>query len=249
MDDSKRPARGSVLWTSPRLVAINKPAGLSLATGSGGEAAVRRLLGALSPEDLLHHALRPAELFLVHRLDEGTSGLVLLARDKAMHAAAARAFEKALARKSYLALSWGSPETTEGRWEWPLGPDRVDRRKMRADPKGKRAVTLFEVLGRASLVSLLELRPETGRTHQIRVHMAQAGHPIVGDDLYAGPLHRSVEDPRLRTALMPFRPLLHAWRLALPELLDSPPAALEAPWPDDFQRALQAAGIVWSGFA
>jgi 23S rRNA pseudouridine1911/1915/1917 synthase len=114
---------------------------------------------------------------------------------------------------------------------------------MRPDPDGRPSRTRYRVLARAPHVSLLVLFPETGRTHQIRVHLASAGHPIVGDDLYGGPRHRGLRDPRLRAALDPGHTLLHAWRLHLPATRCFGETILEAPLPAAFRTACTAAGI------
>jgi 23S rRNA-/tRNA-specific pseudouridylate synthase len=114
---------------------------------------------------------------------------------------------------------------------------------MRVDPGGRRSVTDYEVLARASHVALVRLQPATGRTHQLRVHLAHAGHPIVGDDLYGGPRHRAVRDKDLRAVLAPAHPFLHAWRLHLPATASTPELVLVAPLPDDLAAALETLGI------
>jgi RluA family pseudouridine synthase len=182
-------------------------------------AAVARLLAALPEAERLPYGLAPEDLLLVHRLDVGTSGLVVLARDSEAHRDLVRAFAEHHVARLYLALVWGCPRPHQGTWEWPLGPDRSDRRRMRVEAAGRRAVTGFELIARAPHVSLLRLEPATGRTHQLRVHLAHAGHPIVGDDLYGGPRHRGPATP------------------STPELV------LTAPPPADFATALDTLGI------
>jgi len=205
------PAR--VLYADERIVALDKPAGLSLATRrSEPGAAAARLIAALSGAERADHALAAGSLLLVHRLDVGTSGVVLLARDEDAHRALVRAFSERRVAKAYLALVWGRPRPAEGRWTWPLGPDRRDRRRMTVSEDGTPAVTEYAVAGHGRHASLVTLTPATGRTHQLRVHLAHAGHPIVGDDLYGGPRHRAVREPGLRRLLDPGHPLLHASR-------------------------------------
>ena len=177
---------------------------------------------------------------LAHRLDVGTSGLVVAARTADAHRAVARAFAEGRVEKTYLALVWGHPQPREGSYDWALGPDRRDRRRMKVDTAGRPARTRYRRLADARHASLVELRPETGRTHQLRVHLARAGHWIVGDDLYGGPRHRGVRDPELRRALSPPHPLLHAWRLALPETEVTPALRFEAPLEEDFADVLRA---------
>lgn len=235
---------GAVLWTDERIVAIAKPPGVSLATPRGQPgAAVERLLGTLDPGERERHLLAPDRLFLVHRLDVGTSGVVLLARDEDAHRTLAQLFAARAVSKIYLALVWGRPRPTAGVCAAAIGPDRRDRRRMVVDPGGRAAVTHYRVLAGKRYVSLLELRPETGRTHQIRVHLSSMGRPVVGDDLYGGPRERGVRDHRLRTVLTPDHPFLHAWRLSLPDNQCTRSLVFTAPPPPDFVAALRGLGI------
>ena len=218
------------LFESADVVALDKPAGVSMATSSraekSAEAAVRRLLEACGED--------PDEpLLLVHRLDVGTSGVVLLARNDAAHRALSRAFQSRGAAKTYHALAWGHPTPSRGVWADPLGRDPKDGRKMRvARTGGKSAVTRYETLSRLPSAADLRLFPETGRTHQIRVHLAAHGHPIVGDDLYGGATRwHGVREPRRRRALAAAaRPLLHAERIVIEAL----GVVVDAPLPADY---------------
>ena len=221
------------------LVALDKPAGVSMATssrspGSSGAEAVARLLAACGePPD--------PELLLVHRLDVGTSGVVLLARGEAAHRALSLAFQNRRAHKTYRALVWGHPAPARGAFHDPLGRDPKDGRRMKVRADGKAARTAYRTLVRLPSTADLELTPETGRTHQIRVHLSAHGHPIVGDDLYGGATRwRGVRDPAHRRALAAAkRPLLHAARVEVPELgLD-----VSAPLPEDYRRALAALAV------
>ncbi len=235
------PMTAGLLYADERLVALDKPPGLSLATPPREPgAAVRRLVAALPDTVRDEERLDPDALHLVHRLDVGTSGVVLLARDARTHRELTAALGGRRIGKLYLALCWGHPRPPEGRYDLPLGPDRSDRRKMRVDPAGRPAATRYRVLAAPRYAALVELRPETGRTHQIRVHLAQAGHPIVGDDFYGGPRHRGVREPALRRLLAPDHTFLHAWRLELPEDLGP---VITAPLSADFTAALAALGI------
>jgi 23S rRNA pseudouridine1911/1915/1917 synthase len=237
----------AIVYADERLVAVDKPAGVSLATRrSEPTAAVARLLAEVPAEDRLALGLAAADLRLVHRLDVTTSGVVLLARDAEAHRALSEAFAGRRVTKHYLALVWGTPHPRTGRLVSPLGPDRRDRRRMRVVLDGRPAATFYRVLARAPHAALLLLEPATGRTHQIRVHLAHAGHPIVGDDLYGGPRHRGVRDPLLRTALAPTHAFLHAWRLHLPPTQASAELVLTAAPPGDFREALNALGMPWA---
>jgi 23S rRNA pseudouridine1911/1915/1917 synthase len=176
-----------------------------------------------------------ARLLLVHRLDVGTSGVVLLAKSDAAHRALSRAFQSRAAKKTYRALAWGHPVPAKGVYENPLERDPKDGRKMRVvRTGGKDAVTRYETLARLPSIADLRLFPETGRTHQIRVHLSAHGHPIVGDDLYGGATRwHGVRDPERRRALAAVtRPLLHAERVVIEEMGIGVAASL----PDDYAR-------------
>jgi 23S rRNA pseudouridine1911/1915/1917 synthase len=175
-------------------------------------------------------------LLLVHRLDVGTSGVVLLAKNEETHRALSRAFQERRASKTYRALVWGHPVPVRGVLDASLARDSKDGRKMRESPDGKPALTRYVTLRRYAGVSDLEVFPETGRTHQIRVHLASKGHPIVGDDLYGGAKRwHGVRHAALREALARLsRPLLHAARIAIPGLgID-----VSAPLPEDYVKLL-----------
>jgi len=227
------------LFESGLLVALDKPPGVSMATSTREEKSaarvVERLLAACGePHD--------EELRLVHRLDVGTSGVVILARGDAAHRELSRAFQSGGARKSYRALAWGHPTPARGVCDEPLARDPKDGRRMRVarGETGKRAITRYETLARLPSVADLRLHPETGRTHQIRVHLSARGHPIVGDDLYgAGTRWRGVRSSSRRRALAAIsRPLLHAERVALPDLS----VDVSAPLPSDYAGLLEVLG-------
>jgi 23S rRNA pseudouridine1911/1915/1917 synthase len=215
------------------VIALNKPPGVSMATSGRQEKSARevveRLLEACGER-------REEEIWLVHRLDVGTSGVVLLAKSGAAHRALSSAFQSGVARKKYRALVWGRPRPAAGRIEDPLGRDPRDGRKMKVRAEGKRAVTRYETLSRLTGVTDLQLFPETGRTHQIRVHLSARGHPIVGDDLYGGASRwHGVRIPSVRRALSGVtHPLLHAERIEIPEMgID-----VAAPLPKDYTKLL-----------
>ncbi len=240
--DAPVPPRAEIVHLDEHLLVINKPPGLSLATKpSEPGAAVERIRAALGARDRSRVA---GELYLVHRLDVPTSGLVALARDAETHRGLVAALGERRVEKLYLALVWGRPKPGRGTWEEPLGPDRKDRRRMRVDPDGRPSVSEYAIRESGHGVSLLELKPRTGRTHQLRVHAAHVGHPIVGDDLYGGPRHHGVREKALRAALGPPHTLLHAWRLWLPSPPLAAPLMLEVPLPPAFAQALAVCG--WS---
>jgi len=239
MSGASPTAEAQLIHLDAGLAVVAKPPGLSLATSRREPAAAAgRLVEALPAAE--RALLAGRDLHLVHRLDAPTSGLVLLALDADTHRDLSGAIAARRLGKVYLAVVWGRPRPAVGRYTAPLGPDRADRRRMRVDPAGRPSHSDYRVVGAASHVALVALWPRTGRTHQLRVHLAAAGHPIVGDDLYGGPRHHGVRDAAVRAALDPGRALLHAWRLELP---GRGPSRFEAPWPDDLRRAVEAAGL------
>lgn len=177
---------------------------------------------------------------LVHRLDRSTSGVVLVGLDEEVHRDLVRRFSERRVLKLYLALVWGHPRPRSGRFDRPLGPDPRDRRRMRVVAEGRSATTIYGVAAVAPRFALVVLEPRTGRTHQLRVHLAAAGHPVVGDDLYDGPRHHGIRERELREQLAGARSMLHAWRL---EVSDLEPSRFEAPPPEDFGRLAAACGL------
>ena len=222
-----------ILLETDDVLALAKPAGVSMATsartGKSEREIVARLLDACGVRE-------GGPLHLVHRLDVGTSGVVLLARTEAAHRSLSRALQEREAVKTYRALVWGHPVPARGRIDLPLARDPKDGRKMRVAKEGKPSATLYRTLRRYRSLADLEISPETGRTHQIRVHLAAKGHPVVGDDLYGGSERwHGVRDHRLREALSGVaHPLLHAARIVVPALaLD-----ISAPLPEDYGTLL-----------
>jgi RluA family pseudouridine synthase len=224
-----------ILFENDRFLAVEKPSGLSMATRPGDAAAISRILAGLGLDPA-------ADLRLVHRLDVGTSGIVLVARGAAAHRTATALFAARDVRKTYRAIVWGHPVPARGIVDRPLAVDREDRRRMRVAAGGKRAVTRWTTLERLDSVAHLELEPETGRTHQIRVHLADLGHPIVGDDLYGGPRWRGVRDRALRAVLAgPVPLLLHAAALSLTDPETGATIDVRSEEPAAFRAVLAAA--------
>src|SRR5690242_17082269 len=174
---------------------------------------------------------------IVHRLDRGTSGLIVAAKNDAAHAELARQFHDREVEKEYVALVWG--EVMAGRRiDAPIGRDPVNRRQMSAKARRSReAVTRIvkaEHFGRT--LTLAHVAIHTGRTHQIRVHLSAIGHPIVGDALYGGVHRRVPGDLRAVTHLS--RPFLHAARLVFTQPTEKRRMEFTSPLPDDLQRVL-----------
>jgi 23S rRNA pseudouridine1911/1915/1917 synthase len=173
-----------VLYDDDDVVIINKPSGLAVHPGAGRSSGtlVNALLGMKRPLAPTGGPLRPG---IVHRLDKDTTGVLVAARnDKSYHCLAGQFKDRRTSRK-YLALVWGDMKTDKGTIDMAIGRDSVHRQKISTKARNKReAVTKYKVLKRFPLISLLELKLETGRTHQIRVHLAEIKHPVVGDQVY-----------------------------------------------------------------
>jgi len=187
---------------------------------------------------------------IVGRLDKLTSGIVVAAKSARAHAAVQRALAGTGADKQYLALVYGRVAASRGTIDFGLRRDPRDRRRVVASSAaGARSLTRYERLGRARAapvgLALLKCTLVTGRMHQIRVHLAAAGWPLVGDAKYGQPRWRDVGDQVLRDELHAFtRQALHAWRLTIGHPLTGAALHIEAPLPGDLQRLLTAADLV-----
>jgi 23S rRNA pseudouridine1911/1915/1917 synthase len=191
---------------------------------------------------------------LVSRLDRDTSGVLLVAKSGAAHAAAAAAMVAGRAEKEYLAVVYGPAPAAKGCIDAGILRDPADpRRRTVSATGGRRAVTLWERLAEGetsgpgssgTVLALLRCRLRTGRTHQIRVHLRSRGMPIVGDPLYGEPRWKGLADPALAATCREFpRQALHARRLALPHPITRQPLDLAAPVPPDLEALLAAAGL------
>ena len=228
-----------LLHEDAHLIALDKPAGLVVHPGAGGATGTlaHRLL-ARYPE--LAGVGGPGRPGIVHRLDRGTTGVLVVARDATTYQRLVRAFAARRVDKRYLAVAWGAPRARAGEIEAPIGRHPRARQRMAVVASGRPARTGWRLLAAAGPVCLLELRLWTGRTHQIRVHLRHLGHPLVGDPTYGEPRWRALRGPAAR-ALAEFpRPALHAWRLTLDHPADGAPLALEAPVPEDLAHLWRA---------
>jgi 23S rRNA pseudouridine1911/1915/1917 synthase len=213
---------------------VNKAAGIA-AGADRWDGSKERL------DRLVEAALGGGRLYTIHRIDRDTSGLLVFARDGETHRRLSLAFEGRRVEKVYLAAVHGRPAWTEETCDLPLVPDGDKEHRTIIDKyRGKKSLTRFRLLGSAGHCSLIEARPETGRTHQIRVHLASLGYPVVCDPLYGRspkPLYLSSFKRGWRGDPLDERPLisrlaLHAWKLGLPDY-DPGGLSLEAPLPRD----------------
>jgi 23S rRNA pseudouridine1911/1915/1917 synthase len=216
----------SIIYEDADIAVIDKPAGMVVhpAAGHAGGTLVNGLLFRY-PEIAINGTNRPG---IVHRLDKDTSGLIVIARTPAGQKLLLEQWADGSVQKGYKALVHGIVEPNEATIDAPIGRDPTDRQRMAVTASGKPSVTHFTVAERFDATSYLDLEIETGRTHQIRVHLAFIGHPVVADTLYA---NRSFANLGLS------RQFLHAWRLGL-RLSDGRRERFESPLPDDLVRTL-----------
>ncbi len=201
-----------ILHEDGDLVVINKPAGMVVHPGAGtpGGTLVNALLAHCADLSGIGGEIRPG---IVHRIDKDTTGVLVVAKNDRSHEGLARQFREHSIKRIYLALVYGSPRTDTGRIEGAIGRHPTDRKRMSGKARhGKHAVTHWKVLARYPGMTLLRLRLETGRTHQIRVHLSEAGHPLVGDEVYGGAGRANdLRDPVLKKLVRELgRQALHA---------------------------------------
>jgi 23S rRNA pseudouridine1911/1915/1917 synthase len=232
------------VFEDEHLAVLDKPAGLVVHPGPGhwDDSLVNVLAGrgtTLSPGA---EAGRPG---IVHRLDRDTSGLLLIAKTDEAHRRLARAIEQRRVERVYAAVAWGHLAKTRVTIEAPLMRNPGDRQRMAVLAGGRHAVTYAEVVARFAHVDLLRVRLGTGRTHQIRVHLAHVGHPVVGDREYAlGGSRRvtpSMRRPAERIEALAPRQLLHAAALAFEHPMTGARLALRSEWPAELVPALAEA--------
>lgn len=224
---SPEQTQARLLYRDGLILVLDKPAGLPVHAGPGGGPNLEQCF------DGLRFGL-PAPPALAHRLDRDTSGCLVLGRHRKALAKLGRLFQEGKVDKTYWAVVVGSPKQSEGRVEAPLL--KTTRRdggwRMVVDPKGQPAATRYRVLGSGDGLSWLELKPETGRTHQVRVHCAELGCPILGEPTY-GALPPEGRRPPLH---------LHARGIVLPLSKNKPPIAVTAEPPEHMRAALKKCG-------
>jgi 23S rRNA pseudouridine1911/1915/1917 synthase len=236
-----------IVYEDDVFTVVNKPAGLVThpAKGNWTGTLVNALQFHFDTLSTVGGDNRPG---IVHRLDRDTSGLLIVAKDDKAHKELARQFEARTIQKEYLALVYGTPSRDSDYIEKPLGMHPTNREKVAIrliEDGGKEAVTFYEVLERFDGYALVRCKPKTGRTHQIRVHLAHIGHPILADKAYSGRASFSLGDllgpdhPEAETVLLA-RQALHAHSLHLEHPITGEPIDFNAPLPDDMAGALAA---------
>lgn len=218
-----------VVYEDKDIIVVNKPKGMVVhpANGNPDGTLVNAIL-AMCKDSLsgIGGEIRPG---IVHRLDKDTSGLLIIAKNDEAHVKMSKQIQDRLVTKKYIALVKGVVKDDEATIDMPIARSKVDRKKMAVDKDGKQAVTHFKVIKRYKGYTLLEIKIDTGRTHQIRVHMAKIGYPVVGDMVYSnGRNEFGVEGQ-----------MLHAKSLEFSHPITGKKMHLEAPLPEYFTKVLE----------
>ncbi|AJE04626.1 RluA family pseudouridine synthase [Geobacter pickeringii] len=229
-----------ILYEDGDVVVVNKPAGMVVhpAAGNPTGTLVNALIAHCTDLSGVGGELRPG---IVHRIDKDTSGVLVVAKNDRAHEGLSRQFRDHAVKRVYLALAFGTLRQDKGRIEGAIGRHPVDRKRMSGKARrGKHAVTHWKVLGRYPGMTLVQLRLETGRTHQIRVHLAEAGHPLVGDEVYgAGGRVNDLRDPRLRALVRQLdRQALHAKTLGFLHPVSGEYMEFDTELPEDMARII-----------
>lgn len=217
-----------IVYEDSDIIVINKPQGMVVhpAVGHHSGTLVNALLGSCNDLSGINGVARPG---IVHRIDKDTSGLLVVCKNDKAHASLAEQLKDHTMNREYFALTKGIIQENDGKIDLPIGRSRQNRQRMAIDPvTGKRAVTYFHVEKRFCEYTLVSCKLETGRTHQIRVHLAHIGHPIEGDSIYGSKKSRLYNEGQL----------LHAYRLSLIHPTTKKKMTFECPLPQYFKDIL-----------
>lgn len=229
-----------ILYSDDDIIVVNKPYGLAVHPGAGRHSGtlVNALLFHAGRLSSLGGPLRPG---IVHRLDKDTTGVLVAAKNDASHAKLARQFKEHTTGRRYIALVWGSLEKDEGSIDLPIGRDTVQRKKISTrTTKSRTAVTGYKTLKRYPQMTLVELKLLTGRTHQIRVHLAAINHPVVGDQVYGRRKPPSILPKPVLDALKKIhRQMLHAYTLGFTHPSTGEQMEFKAPLPPDMEGMIR----------
>lgn len=207
-----------IVFEDEYLAVINKPAGMVVHPGAGVQSGT--LANAIAFHFEFEHEASTDQLAelrvgIVHRLDKDTSGLIVVAKSDEIHERLSEQFRERQVYKSYVALVHGSPDQNSGKIEAPIGRNKHNRLRMKVAGHGRSALSLWKVRKRYDKFTLLDVEIKTGRTHQIRVHMAYINHPVVGDEIYNEGRDNTVADTNIRNAIRSMdRFFLHAEQLS-----------------------------------
>ncbi|MCK5512101.1 MAG: RluA family pseudouridine synthase [Thermodesulfovibrionia bacterium] len=225
----------AVIWEDDHIIVVNKPSGMVVHPAAGHKhgTLIHALLSRCGKLASLGAPLRPG---IVHRLDKDTSGLIIVAKDDISYVNLQKQFKKREVKKHYCALVYGNLKNDYGEINKAIGRAVSDRKKMSTRTvKGKEAITQFEVMKRLRSATLAKVNIITGRTHQIRVHFAASGHPVLGDKSYGKKIllkfmHKTVSFNRQ---------MLHAYSLELKHPVKGNPLVFTTPMPEDMKKAIK----------
>lgn len=225
----------TIIWEDDHLIVVNKPPGMVVHPAAGHKQGtlINALISRCEKLASLGAPLRPG---IVHRLDKDTSGLIVVAKDDISYVKLQKQFKKREVKKHYLALLYGNLKKDRGEINKAIGRAVWDRKKMSTRTgKGKEAITQFEVMKRLRSATLAKVKIITGRTHQIRVHFAASGHPVLGDRLYG---KKTLLKFAHKTVILN-RQMLHAHSLELKHPVTGSPLVFTAQMPEDMKRAIK----------
>lgn len=236
-----------IIHEDDEVVVVNKPAGMIVHPAAGVSSGTLANALAFHFQQLSKRGgnIRPG---IVHRLDKGTSGLLVVAKNETAHESLADQFRARAVSKSYLALVHGQLEKRNGEIDQPIGRDPRNRTRMAVVRSGREALTLYRRREQYDRFALLDVELKTGRTHQIRVHLAWLKHPVVGDEVYGAGRDKTVADPAVRSAIVKLdRQFLHAARLGFRHPKTNEQLVFNAPLPSELKALLDliraAAGL------
>ncbi|MGE0131377.1 MAG: RluA family pseudouridine synthase [Blastocatellales bacterium] len=232
----------NIVYEDEEIIVVNKPAGMVTHPGAGVTSGTLANGLVYYFNQISHQPPRrggSSRPGIVHRLDVGTSGLIVVAKTDRAHLNLAEQFESRAVMKSYTALVYGVVKEDSGKIEAPIGRDPRSRVKMAVLRDGRQALTLYRVVERFDEFTLLDIEIKTGRTHQIRVHLAHIKHPVVADSTYDAGRANSIKSAKLRAAVTKLgRPFLHAARLSFAHPVSGEKMEFAAPLPDDLRAFL-----------
>ena len=225
-----------IVYEDETLVVVNKPAGLVVHPAAGTPSGTLANALAYHFQELPGREVRPG---IVHRLDRDTSGLLVVAKTEAALENLSDQFRDRTVFKSYVALVHGRMASGSGKIDQPLARDRSNRTRMAVVRGGRNALTLYRVRQGFDRFTLLDVELKTGRTHQIRVHLAWLKHPVVGDETYGGGRDNTIQDPQLRARVRNLkRQFLHAEKLGFTHPVKSEWMKFESPMPEELTELL-----------